>query len=350
MKMGQEVKVKEMLEIVRGAQAVLVDVRSPAEFADMTIPGSINVPIFDNEERAEIGTLYKQVSVEAAKDRALEIVSAKLPGFIRSFQKLGSPIIVFCWRGGMRSKTTVTLLELMGIRAERLQGGVKAHRRWVIEQLEMLDIRPDSFILNGGTGSGKTAILRQLKERGVPSLDLEGLASHRGSIFGQIGLQPTNQKMFEAALVHEMLNLQEAPYLVFEAESKRMGKILLPESIMNKKRESIHIFIELPLEVRVQNILDEYKPAAHHQVCIEAFEKIKRRIHTPVATEIQELLDGKDYALAVQLLLEHYYDPRYLHSEKEYEHCRKVTIQAKDIEDAVKKVAAFLEKQPVPFF
>lgn len=348
--MGQEVKVKEMLEIVQGTRAVLVDVRSPGEFADMTIPGSINIPIFDNEERAEIGTLYKQVNVEAAKDRALEIVSAKLPGFIRSFQKLQAPIIVFCWRGGMRSKTTVTLLELMGIRAKRLQGGVKAHRRSVIEQLEQLEIRPGCFILNGGTGSGKTVILRKLKENGIPSLDLEGLASHRGSIFGQIGLPPTNQKMFEAELVHEMLNLHAAPYLVFEAESKRMGKILLPESIMDKKRESTHIYIELPLEVRVQNILDEYQPAAHHQTCIEAFEKIKRRIHTPVATEIQKLLDSKHYARVVQLLLEHYYDPRYLHGEKEYEHCRKVTIQAKDSEDAVRKVAAFLEMQPVVSF
>lgn len=336
--MVREIFVKELVGRAGESGCTVIDVRSPAEFAEMTIPGSINIPLFNDEERAEVGTIYKQVSVDAAKDRGLEIVSEKLPDFIREFQKLEGELVVFCWRGGMRSKTTATLLDLMGVKARRLQGGVKAYRRWVMEQLEHTDILPESFILNGGTGTGKTAILRKLQEKGVPVLDLEGLAKHRGSVFGQIGLVSTSQKMFEANLLQEVLKNQQAPYLVVEAESKRMGKILLPEFIMKKKQESTHIFIRMPMEVRVQNILNEYKPWDYHDECVQGFRRIKKHIHTPIAPVIELQLEQRQYEPAIHLLLEHYYDPRYLHSAKDCPDSKRMVLEAKNVEEAVEGV------------
>lgn len=333
--MVREIFVKELVGRTGEPGCTVIDVRSPAEFAEMTIPGSINIPLFNNEERAEVGTLYKQVSVDAAKDRGLEIVSAKLPDFIRAFQKLEGELVVFCWRGGMRSKTTATLLDLMGVKARRLQGGVKAYRRWVMEQLEAIDILPEGYILNGGTGTGKTAILHKLQEKRVPVLDLEGLAKHRGSVFGQIGLASTSQKMFEANLLQEVLKNQQAPYLVVEAESKRMGKILLPEFITRKKQESTHIFIRMPMEVRVQNIMNEYKPWDYHDECVLAFRRIKKYIHTPIAADIETQLEQRQYEPAIHLLLEHYYDPRYLHSAKD---CKRIVLEANNVEEAVEGV------------
>jgi tRNA 2-selenouridine synthase len=278
------------------------------------------------------------VSVQAAKDRGLEIVSAKLPGYIKEFNQLKGDKVVFCWRGGMRSKTAATVVDLMGIRTSLLEGGVRSYRHWVLENLEKLEIKPRAYVLNGGTGTGKTAILRHLQNEGYPILNIEGMAHHRGSIFGQIGLQASNQKTFEASLVQEVLRLQTSPYIIFEAESKRMGKIVLPDFVLVKKELGTHIFIEMPMEERVRNILDEYRPQEHHEECVQAFQKIKRHIHTPVAAEIEACLNSYQYEIAIQLLLEYYYDPRYLHTTKQYSEDQRITVQVKNVEEAVEAI------------
>ena len=154
--MFQDITVEEWRTLREDKKATTIDVRSPSEFAAATIPGSLNIPLFDDAERAEIGTIYKQVSVEAAKQRGLEIVSAKLPTFIRSFAEVPGPKTVFCWRGGMRSKTTATVLSLMGIRAARLTGGYRAYRQWVVDRLATIDYKPRAYVLHGNTGCGKT--------------------------------------------------------------------------------------------------------------------------------------------------------------------------------------------------
>ena len=131
--MFQDITVDKLLALQNKKELVLIDVRSPSEYKDATIPGSLNIPFFNDEERAEVGTLYKQDSVEAAKNRGLEIVSAKLPDFVKEFKQIEGQKAVFCWRGGMRSKTSATVLDLMGIKAYRLQGGYRAYREWVVE-------------------------------------------------------------------------------------------------------------------------------------------------------------------------------------------------------------------------
>ncbi len=316
----------------------IIDVRSPSEFSEATIPGSINIPVFTDEERAEIGTLYKQVSKEAANERGLEIFAAKLPSFIRQFKMIDTPKTVFCWRGGMRSKTAATVLDLMGIQANRLSGGIRTYRQWVVKELEKEVFTPKLIVLNGYTGSGKTVLLKRLADEGHPSINLEQLAGHRGSIFGQIGLVPNNQKKFDSLLIHELLKVKEEAFVYIEGESKRIGKVLIPSFLFNKKENGIHVFINLPLEQRVTNILADYNPWEVGEKFVEAFNLIKRRIHVPIAKEIEENLDEGKFKAAVTLLLEYYYDPRYEHSTTKHPYENDFVIYADSIDDAYEQL------------
>lgn len=342
--MFQDITIEELLLLQSKKELVAIDVRSSAEFEGGTFPGSLNIPIFDNAERAEIGTIYKQVSVQAAKDRGLEIVSAKLPAFVKSFEQIKEPKVVFCWRGGMRSKTTATVLSLMGIRVYRLSGGIRAYRKWVVSRLEQLaDFKPPAHVILGNTGTGKTAILRRLEEEGYPVLDLEGMAGHRGSVFGEIGLKSHNQKTFESLLVGRLLKLESAPYVLIEGESKRIGKAVLPEFMVQKKEAATQIFIEIPIEERVKHIIEDYRPFEHRDDISQAFQHIKNRIHTPIAKEIETSLQEQRYEHAVRLLLLHYYDPRYEHAMKQYEQNR-VVIKAGNMEEAVDALKSYLSE------
>ena len=343
--MFQDITVDKLLALQNKKELILIDVRSPSEYKDATIPGSLNIPFFNDEERAEVGTLYKQDSVEAAKNRGLEIVSAKLPDFVKEFKQIEGQKAVFCWRGGMRSKTSATVLDLMGIKAYRLQGGYRAYREWIVEKLEKLEFNPKAYVLNGYTGAGKTLILQRLQQEGYPVLDLEGLANHRGSIFGQIGLEPYNQKTFDSLLFQKVFQIEQAPYVLFEAESKRIGKVSLPDFVMKKKEQGIEIFIKIPVEERIKHILEDYNPSEHQDECIKSFQRIKRRIHTPIATKIDTDLRSGDFASAVGLLLEYYYDPLYEYSAEQLPKEQRLTIQVKNVEEAV---AAIKDIVPVP--
>jgi tRNA 2-selenouridine synthase len=338
--MLQDLALTELIDLRNHKELVLVDVRSPSEYNNSTIPGSLNIPLFDDHERAEIGTLYKQASIQAAKERGLEIVSAKLPAFIKRFAELPGQKAVFCWRGGMRSKTTATLLSLMGIQAYRLTGGYRAYRRWVVAHLDQIaaSFTPTPYVINGYTGSGKTEILRCLKTRGHAVLDFESMAGHRGSIFGHIGLEANNQKTFDSLLIEELIQLGSDPYVLFEAESKRIGKVVLPEPIVQKKEQAHQIWLDIPLETRVQHILEDYRPWEFGDECLLSFLKIKSRIHTPIAAEIEEGLRKEDYRRAVELLLIHYYDPRYAHSVSECGEAQSTVIQANNVQEAVEKI------------
>lgn len=321
---------------------IVIDVRSPSEYAEATIPGSRNVPIFNDEERAEIGTLYKQVSEQAARDRALEVVSSKLPAFIREIAAIPGKKVVFCWRGGMRSRTTATLLSLMNVHVSRLEGGYRAYRQWVVHMLESMTFNPQAVIIHGLTGSGKTALLHRLEQKGYPVMDLEGMAGHRGSVFGEIGMSPSNQKTFDSLLLEDLLAFQQSSYVVMEAESKRIGRIVIPEVLMTKRAEALHLRIDLPIKARVETILEDYRPWEHHEACLAAFRKIASRIHRPIAEEISEALLNRKYDHAVELLLIHYYDPRYIFTEEQYACSDMQLIQAATVDEAVCKVKELL--------
>ncbi|GKV57453.1 tRNA 2-selenouridine synthase [Sporosarcina sp. NCCP-2222] len=340
--MIRDISLEDLMEMQQHERITTVDVRSPKEYEEATIPGSLNIPVFNDEERAEIGTLYKQVSPEAAKERGLEIFSQKLPSFIKAFKEIDGPTTVFCWRGGMRSKTAATVLELMGIHVNRLSGGIRTYRQWIVKELEKEDFPPEFIVLDGYTGTGKTTILRQLDKQGLPILDIEQLAGHRGSIFGQIGLQPNNQKKFDSLLVHEMKKLRDKRFVLIEGESKRIGKVLLPPFLFNKKENGRHVIIHLPIEQRVQNILDDYEPWNSPDQFLDAFQLIKKRVKPALAVEIEAHLANEEFKKAVELLLLNYYDPRYEHSAftKPGE---AIVVHAADTEEALTKVAEIYE-------
>ncbi|MTT31821.1 tRNA 2-selenouridine(34) synthase MnmH [Terrilactibacillus sp. BCM23-1] len=336
--MFQDISIDELLDLKNKDEITVIDVRSPSEYKDATIPGSLNIPLFNDEERAEVGTIYKQTSPQAAKERGLEIFSAKLPTFIKEFAQIEGKKAVFCWRGGMRSRTSATVLDLMGIKALRLAGGYRTYRNWIVEKFNHYDLNQKVYVLNGNTGSGKTTILNRLREKGYPALDLEGMANHRGSIFGQIGLEPHNQKTFDALLFQDLERFQSSPYILIEGESKRIGKVLLPDFLVEKKEQGIQLFIDMPIEERITHILEDYQPWIHKEECIDAFNRIKRRIHTPIAKQIEEDLEAENFHAAVRLLLEFYYDPLYERSANQYPEDRKVTLKVKNVDEAVEAV------------
>lgn len=346
--MFQDISVDDLRELRKEKPLAIVDVRSPSEFAESNIPGSVNIPIFTDEERAEIGTIYRKVSPDAAKEKGLEIVSAKLPNFIKEFANLPEEEkVVYCWRGGMRSKTSATLIDLMGINAKRLIGGIRGYRTWVVEKLEELatEFKPKALVINGYTGSGKTKILTALQEKGYPVLDLEGMANHRGSVFGMIGKMAHNQKVFDLMFVERALQVKESPYVLLEAESKRVGRVTLPDFLLNIKEQGYHIFVNLPMEERVLNILEDYRPWDFSNECISAFQRIKKRIHTPIATQIEKDLETGEYHSAVKLLLEYYYDPRYHHTAEQIPDERSTVLQVNKVEEAIQLIEELISEK-----
>jgi tRNA 2-selenouridine synthase len=333
--------------------AVPVDVRSPQEFNEGTIPGAVNVPLFDDAVRSEIGTIYKLEGQEQAKWRAMELVSPKLPDIlsqIKDLQKAGRIPVVFCWRGGMRSKSVATFLEFSGVPAYRLEGGYRAYRQYILEKIPEL-IPEKSVVLHGMTGVGKTDILIKLEEHGYPVLDLEAMAAHKGSIFGAIGenTEGNNQKTFDALLFTRLREIMDSPYFLVEAESKRIGRVTQPEELLIKKQGGIHFFLYSSIANRVERIYQDYVAPFYqedwfHPQVKEKFALIQKRIkNLEIKNAIIEALEAENYRLFILLLLEHYYDPRYEHKQSEYEG-DFIEINTDDEDEAVNKIAEQLER------
>lgn len=333
--MFSNIEVAEVISLSEQNEMILIDVRSPSEYKNFSIPGSINIPFFNDEERAEIGTLYKQTSVEAAKVRGLEIISAKLPEFVQQFKEISGHKTVYCWRGGMRSRTTATLLSLMDVHVSRLEGGIREYRKWVLTQLEQTEAPFKAYVLNGLTGTGKTRILKTLEKQGYPVIDLEGLANHKGSIFGHIGVEPHNQKVFDSLFVQQFRELEKAPFVLFEAESARIGKVVIPQWVTELKAQSVQFIIEMPIEERIKEIIEDYRPLEHQAECIAAFQRIKTRMPLDISKQIEVDLETREFSSAVRLLLEYYYDSRYRHTGLQYPDHQKKVLHVRNLEEAI---------------
>jgi tRNA 2-selenouridine synthase len=340
---------------------VLIDVRAPLEFKDGHIPGAINVPLFTNDERAIIGTLYKQKGTDHAKWKAMEIVSPKIPDLLQSIKEYaadGKEALIYCWRGGSRSGSVCTFAELAGLPVCRLTGGYKAYRTWCAEQLqEELFRGKKSVMLHGMTGVGKTLILDQLTSKGYPTLDLERLANHRGSIFGHFGLgAPHNQKTFDGLLIDRLLELGQADHLILEAESRRIGHATLPDSMMEWRKEGIHFLLKAPLSFRIKVIMQEYvEPAKNIEQftteAIDSFTQIKKRLKPNDRDIAEQMLKDNDFASFIELILVKYYDPFYQFHLNDYKG-ELIEIHFESIEEAVDKIskelARLLGKETVP--
>jgi tRNA 2-selenouridine synthase len=309
---------------------VIADVRSPHEFAQGHVPGSVNIPFLDDKRRALVGTAYKQAGAQAARVSAMDLVSGDLPVFLRNLAVLargGGRLAVMCWRGGERSRNVVLLLALIGVHAVRVEGGYRAYRRWVLDGLEGWDPPGSVFTLYGHTGSGKTAILRALGTL-APGLrpspyvvDLEGIALHRGSLLGGLN-QPgrRTQKDFDA-LVWEKLRHFQGDYLVVEGESGKIGRVFLPETVASLIRTGEPVLIQSSPAQRAARIMREYAPSSWDSEDRERFRRglllIGRRLPPGRAASLRSAFDDGRFVEVVEELLVDYYDPLYQRSSVE---------------------------------
>lgn len=288
----------------------LLDVRSPAEFIQGHRPGAINLPLFSDDERAEIGTLYKQAGREAAVLRGLGLVGPRLEAMAAELAALPpGPLRLLCWRGGMRSASVAWLAEQLERPALLLDGGYKAYRRWVLELFE----RPWTLRLLGGrTGTGKTDLLLDLAQRGVAVVDLEGLAHHRGSSFGGLGLPPQpSSEHYENRLATALAGLDGAAEIWLEAESAQVGRCRIPIGLWRQMEQAPVLEVLRPLEERVEQLVRIYG-GQDPEALAEATRRISRRLGPQRTAVALAAIAAGDWPLACRQMLD-YYDRCYDH-------------------------------------
>jgi tRNA 2-selenouridine synthase len=324
---------------MRDKGALLVDARSPDEYAEATIPGAINVPVLDNAERAEVGTLYKQTGKRQARQRGVELVAPKIPSMIEQVARLqaetSQPVVVFCWRGGMRSLALTQFLELAGIPARQLFGGHKGFRRHVLDFFEH-GRWAKLLVFRGLTGVGKTHYLQRLAEHGYPVVDLEGLANHRGSAFGNLGLPPQpGQKTFEALLWDELRKVPCDGYILTEGESRHIGRVALPARFYQALQIETSIWLQASLEARVRNIIADY-PAVDSlkEGFTQPIRALKDKLGKETMNRYLDLLEAGSWPELVRELMVNYYDPLYRHTLPE----RRIEVDLEPEETVVKRL------------
>ncbi|HSH34933.1 tRNA 2-selenouridine(34) synthase MnmH [Schnuerera sp.] len=321
---------------------VFIDVRSPSEYNSETIPGAINIPIFNDEERSIIGTIYKQESIEKAKKVGIDFVSKKLPTIYEKIMELKRKydnLIFFCARGGMRSNSLVSFLESIGINVFKLDGGYKSYRKYIYTHLPDLIKNIQFIVLYGNTGTGKTLILENLKKKGMDILDLEGCANHRGSILGSVGLGKQNsQKMFES-LLYESLIKRKSNLVFIEGESRRIGKDIIPEYLFKAMQKGINIKVEANIKTRITNILDSYVHDTDNEL-IESLDHLRKHLGDKNIDRYINLVKNHQYNLVAEELMIKYYDPMYEHNDREY--CK--VFNSDDIENVTNNIIQWVDE------
>jgi tRNA 2-selenouridine synthase len=336
------------VEAFLAAAGPLIDLRSPAEFAQGHIPSATNLPLFDNDERAEIGTLYKQQGRQAAVLRGLALVGPRM-------ESLGTALLaalaehrtvssaaahphnapclrLHCWRGGMRSGSVAWLAGQLDLPVLLLGGGYKTYRHWVLERFE----RPWPLRLLGGrTGSGKTDLLLALRERGVAVLDLEGRAHHRGSSFGALGLPPQpSSEHYENLLAADLTSLKGAGEIWLEAESSQVGRCRIPVGLWRQMKGAPALEVERPLEWRVAQLVAVYGCQDPTDLA-EATNRIAKRLGPQRTALALEAIAAADWASACRQMLD-YYDRCYDHDLSSH------AVQAVDLGELETRAAAGL--------
>ncbi len=289
---------------------MMLDVRSPAEYAQGHIPGALNLPLFTDEERARVGTLYKQQGPEPAFLLGLRLVGPKLEDFVRAARKVAPyrRLAVHCWRGGQRSQSMAWLFRQAGFEVATLEGGYKRYRQHVLEGFERR--RLPLIVIGGKTGAGKTKVLRALQRMGEQVLDLEALAHHKGSSFGSIGEtpQPTTEQ-FENDLFDAIERLDPCRRVWVENESRSIGRVYLPMGLWSQKQTAPLLNIEVPHERRIQNLIDDYASAPLDDLRA-AFVRLEKRLGGLRLKTALEALQRRDFATAAEMALA-YYDKTY---------------------------------------
>lgn len=297
-------------DILIYSHLLIIDVRSPSEYLQGHIPNAINIPLFTNEERAIVGTIYKEQGKDAAIKTGLQLVGVKLNQYITAIQNATTDqeIIVHCWRGGKRSSSMAWLFELIGYKVYIIQGGYKSYRSTVLKYFEQFSLK--LIVVGGRTGSGKTAILHELNNCGEQIIDLEALANHKGSAFGWIG--ESNQvtvEHFENKLFDAFCNLNQNKSIWIENESRTIGKVFIPSGLWNVMKSAKLYHIEIEHERRIQILLNNYSDNNKDEL-ITSFKKISKKLGSEKCNKAISLINQNRLSEAALIALD-YYDAFY---------------------------------------
>jgi tRNA 2-selenouridine synthase len=294
----------------------IIDVRSEGEFAEDHIPGAINLPVLNNAERERVGTIYKQVSSFDAKKIGAALVSANISRHINAIM-LDRPRdwrpLIYCWRGGGRSGAMAHVLVQIGWKVGQLDGGYKAYRRAIIDELTTLPARFDWRVVCGMTGTGKSRLLHALRAQGAQVLDLEELAAHRGSVLGNLPDAPQPaQKMFESRVWHALKHLSPERPVYVESESRKIGKLRVPAELIDAMWQSACVVIEAPIPVRVALLMDEYVHFLSDAKLLNTQLDCLRSLHGGVVIDNwQDMARDSQWSRLTEELLVKHYDPAY---------------------------------------
>lgn len=308
------VKLERLADVLALDFDEIIDVRSPSEWAEDHVPGAVSLPVLDDDERARVGTIYKQVSPFSARKIGAALVAknaaAHLEGPLAEKPGGWRPL-VYCWRGGQRSGSFASILAQIGWRVEVLQGGYKAWRRLVVDALYNDPFPFRLVVLDGNTGSAKTEVLNLLPARGVQVIDLEGLANHRGSLFGSMGEQPS-QKAFEGRLALALARLDPSRPVVVEAESAKVGDCRLPPKLWRAMVEAPRVAIEAPRRARAGYLLRAYADLVADVARLDGVVASLALAHPrEVIAEWRAMVAEGRFVDLAEGLMERHYDPRY---------------------------------------
>ncbi|RNF35146.1 tRNA 2-selenouridine(34) synthase MnmH [Paracoccus methylarcula] len=329
----------------------IIDVRSPSEFAEDHLPGAINLPVLDDEERARVGTIYKQVSPFDARKLGAALVAANAARHISEVlaDRDGSwKALVYCWRGGQRSGSFATILKQIGWRVDTVEGGYKSWRNLVVDRVQNGAVAAPVVVLDGNTGCGKTAILHHLAAKGVQVIDLEGLARHRGSLFGAMAGGQPGQKMFEGRLALALEGLDPARPVLVEAESSRVGDLLVPKALWRAICAAPRIRLDVPVGERAAYSARDYRDVVENPEHLSAIIASLSALHPAERIEgwLAQVKAGDWKGLAEGLMRDHY-DPRYRKHRERYAEREKAVVRVSRLDDldaVAGKVAAALER------
>ena len=324
LKTPQILTIEEILDTPQEPARPVIDVRSPAEYAQDHLPGAVNHPVLSNEQRELVGTINRQLGSFEANVRGAALVSANIAKMLEEplaqMPRSWNPL-VYCWRGGSRSWSLATVLARIGWRVALLDGGYRSYRQRVVQDLDAMSARLRFTVVAGPTGSGKTRVLQIAAAQGAQVLDLEELASHRGSVLGNVPRSPQpSQKAFDSLLWRTLRGFDPSRPVLVESESRKIGQLHLPESLMMKMRAADCVSLSVPLEIRVRLLRDQYPHLEEDRENLRAqLDRLVSLYQDQRVARWQALADAGCWDDLVGLLLLEHYDPAYQRSlERNY--------------------------------